>query len=173
MPTLRTLLARPVFRFCVDHKQHALRITREMLTKYKELQPWKNIRMLYSITMAHHDLALPPQHLEIREDRVLIQQVLDELSNHLHEVPHKEINILMEVLKEHGITYDRTLAIYRALNKQAKMLFGRDMKAELLPRSLHYLKVLGFPKFTINKLLDELARTAGKSTVTKAENTVM
>lgn len=60
----------------------------------------------------------------------------------------------MEVLKEQGIKYDRDIAIYRALNKQAKLLFGRDMKAELLPRSLHCLKVLGFPKLTINKLLE-------------------
>jgi hypothetical protein len=63
------------------------------------MQPWKNIRMLYSITMAHQDLALPPQNLEVREDRILVNQVLDSLSNVLHEVPHREINILMEVLK--------------------------------------------------------------------------
>ena len=49
--------------------------------------------------MAHQDLALPPQNLEVREDRILVNQVLDSLSNVLHEVPHREINILMEVLK--------------------------------------------------------------------------
>jgi hypothetical protein len=47
------------------------------------------------------------------------------------------------------------------------------MKAELLPRSLQYLRVLGFPKFTINKLLDELAKTAAKSTLNRKEQTVM
>ena len=51
----------------------------------------------------------------------------------------------MEVLRDNGLRYNRNLAIFRALNKQAKLLFGRELKADLLPKSLHWLKALNFP----------------------------
>jgi hypothetical protein len=43
-------------------------------------------------------------------------------------MPHREINMLLEVLRERGYKYDRSVAIFKALNKQAKLFFGKQYK---------------------------------------------
>ena len=47
--------------------------------------------------------------------------------------------------------------MFRALNKYAKFLFGTKLKAELLPRSIFYLKKLKFPPATTVKILEGYA----------------
>lgn len=58
------------------------------------------------------------------------------LSGELHLLPQREVNMLLEVLKERGYRYDRTVPIFKALNKQAKLLFGRQYRAVEFPRTL-------------------------------------
>ncbi len=57
-----------------------------------------------------------------------IHNIINELSGELHNVPHEELNMLLEVLRERGYAYTNELAIFRALNKQSKLLFGRHFK---------------------------------------------
>lgn len=68
-------------------------------------------------------------------------------------MPHREVNMLMEVLRERGYTYDRTLPIFKALNKTAKLFFGKQYRALELTKSLQLYKQLGFPKQTWVKMV--------------------
>ena len=70
-------------------------------------------------------------------------------------MPHQDLHILFEVLRERVYRYSSELPIFKALNKHAKMLFGRNCRGELLPKSFFYLKRLGFPKLTITKSFEE------------------
>lgn len=65
------------------------------------------------------------------------------------------MNILLNILKERGYRYNSELPIFRGLNKVTKMLLGKQFKAELLPKTLFYMKVLKFPKLTTIKMLQE------------------
>mgnify|MGYP000901199898 FL=1 len=62
--------------------------------------------------------------------------------------------MLLDILKERGYLYNLDQPIFRAINKQIKMLFGKQFKQEILSKTLFLLKTLKFPKLTINKILD-------------------
>jgi len=61
--------------------------------------------------------------------------------------------MLLEILKERGYTYNREEYIYRALNKQIKMLFGKQYQANLLLKTFNLLRSLNVPKMNIIKML--------------------
>lgn len=77
------------------------------------------------------------------------------MSGELHHVPHEEINMLLEVLKNRGYLFTNDLPIFRALNKTSKMLFGKHLKPNMLWKTLFHLKVLHFPKLTTIKMLED------------------
>ena len=152
-------VARPLYCFGNSKKEHIFQLSRELLANYKAYQPWKNIKIIHNLTMSKYDPGLlnVSKESEWRKDQVQIHRIINEMSGDLHKIPHKEINLLLEVLKERGYKYDKELAVFRALNKQAKHLFGKMFNGELLPMSLFYLKSLGFPKITIIKIFEKLA----------------
>ena len=64
-----------------------------------------------------------------RQEEEQIRQIVESLAGELHVLPHRELNMLMEVLRERGFRYDRALPLAKALNKQAKLLLNRPFQA--------------------------------------------
>lgn len=83
-----------------------------------------------------------------------MQQIIESLSGELHALPHRELNMLMEVLRERGFRYDRTLTLAKAINKQAKLLLSRHFQAAELNKTLALCKQLAFPKTTWVKIVE-------------------
>jgi hypothetical protein len=112
--------------------------------------------MIHAITMSRYDPEVNSEASSTgwREDETKIEEIIESLSGDLHQMPHREINMLLEVLREKGLTYDRTLPIFKALNKQAKLFFGRQYRASELNKTLLLYKLLGFPKQTWIKMIE-------------------
>ena len=104
-------------------------LSHQLLTEHQNFKGWKTVRLLQSLTMARYDPEIADSHKEGKEFQVKIEAIMDGLSGELHLMPQKEANMLMEVLKERGYTYERTVPLFKALNKQAKLLFGRQYRA--------------------------------------------
>lgn len=62
--------------------------------------------------------------------------------------------MLMEVLRERGFRYDRTLPLAKAVNKQAKLLLNRPFQASELCKTLALCKQLAMPKATWVKIVE-------------------
>jgi hypothetical protein len=123
-------LYRPIFNFS-DKKQHLLALSQQLLTQHQTFKGWKTVQLLHSITMARYD----PEVADVvngaswRQQQAKVEQVISTLSGELHLMPHREVNMLMEVLREQGYKYERALPIFKALNKLAKLFFGRQYRA--------------------------------------------
>lgn len=122
-----TILTRTIYRLS-QHKQSLLVLTKELLTQHGKYQPWRNVRLVHAITMARYDpevAGIVPE----RQEEEQIQQIIESLGGELHVLPHRELNMLMEVLREKGFRYDHTLPLAKAVNKQAKQLLNRHFQA--------------------------------------------
>ena len=150
--------------FYSSSKQHQFQLKRQMLNNYRQYQPWKNIWIMYELTQAQYDpdISSTLKKTDIRQYEMKIYQVIDQLSGQMHQVPHREINILLEILKERNYRYDNDVPIFRALNKNAKLLFGKGYRQQYLPKTLFYLRALGFPKSTITKIFEQYATALRK-----------
>lgn len=106
--------------------------------------------------MARYDpeLANVEESTRWKEDQPKMSEIIDNMSGELHILPHRETNMLLEVLRESGISYERDRPIMRSLNKHAKMQFGHSFKGDQLLKSISLLTALRFPKQTIAKLID-------------------
>lgn len=83
---------------------------------------------MHAITMARYDpevAGIVPE----RQEEEQIQQIIESLGGELHVLPHRELNMLMEVLREKGFRYDRSLPLAKAVNKQTKQLLNRHFQA--------------------------------------------
>ncbi len=73
----------------------------------------------------------------------------------MHSVPHREINMLLEVLREKGFVYDKSSPIFSSLRKLMKHSFGKQFRHDELNKTLQLTKNLNFPKKTWLKLLED------------------
>ena len=73
----------------------------------------------------------------------------------LHTVPHREINMLLEVLRERGFFYEKANPIFSALKKLMKHSFGRQFRPVELNKTLQLTKALNFPRKTWLKLIED------------------
>ena len=73
----------------------------------------------------------------------------------LHTVPHREINMLLEVLRERGFVYDKANPIFSALKKLMKHSFGRQFRPVELNKTLQLTKALNFPRKIWLKLIED------------------
>lgn len=121
------ILARSLYH-CAQHKHSLLVLTRELLAHHQKYQPWRNVRLVHAITMARYDPELAAS-LPERQEEEQVQQIIESLGGELHALPHRELNMLMEVLRERGFRYDRALPLAKAVNKQAKLLQSRHFQA--------------------------------------------
>ena len=78
----------------------------------------------------------------------------------LHTVPHREINMLLEVLRERGFVYDKANPIFSALKKLMKHSFGRQFRPVELNKTLQLTKALknSSDLFRILQSLPDLSR---------------
>lgn len=111
-------------------KESLMQLSKELLNQHKSYKPWKNIHILHSLTMSRYDSELQGFHSQAswKEQETKIEEVINSMVSDLHIVPHREINMLLEVLRERGFVYDKANPIFSALKKLMKHSFGRQFR---------------------------------------------
>lgn len=150
--SLRPLVLLPAFR-CSQKKEQLVALSHQLFSQHQALKGWKTVRLLHSLTMARYDPEVAGVAVGGKEETAKLEGIIGSLSGELHLMPQREVNMLLEVLRERAYSYDRTVPIFKALNKQAKLLFGRQYRATELTKSLQLYRHLGFPKQTWVKMV--------------------